>query len=149
MGDPATLLLLEARRTLGWGQRQLAEHLGCSERTIQRWDARGSTPMPNQLARLAGLVYPQDPELASRIAKAADTTLDQLGLLPAKSAPSGPSLAHMADSITCAAADAVSMLPDAMRPALLAAFERARDMGVSVADVASALSARVGSAKKR
>jgi hypothetical protein len=46
----------------------------------------------------------------------------------------------MVDSITCAAADAMKLLPEAVRPALRAAFERARDLQLSATEVASALS---------
>jgi hypothetical protein len=154
MSDSTTVLLLEARRALLWGQGDLANHFGLSKRTIQRWDARGSTPMPEQLASLARLVHRHDAELAARIAAAGGASLEDLGLAPkpasaaAPSAPPAPSHAHMADSITCAAADAVAMLPDAVRPALLAAFERARDLAIAPADVAKALSARVAAGKK-
>jgi hypothetical protein len=45
----------------------------------------------------------------------------------------------LVDSITCAAADAMSATPEAVRPALRAAFARARDLRLTTAEVASAL----------
>ncbi len=44
-------------------------------------------------------------------------------------APSSPAAA---DSVVCAAADAMNLPPRALRPALLAAFKRAHTLGLSV-----------------
>jgi hypothetical protein len=43
------------------------------------------------------------------------------------------------DSIVCAAAEAVAATPQAMRPALLAAFERAASLGLEIDAVRAAL----------
>jgi hypothetical protein len=43
------------------------------------------------------------------------------------------------DSIVCAAAEAIATTPQAVRPALLAAFERAASVGPAVDDVRGAL----------
>ena len=147
MAEPIIALLLEARHALVWHQGDLANLLKLSRRTVQRWDAGHGSPDATQLATVARAVFPKDAELASRLARAARTSLEELGLV-ITAAPQTPiSLLGplMVDSITCAAADAMNMAPDAVRPALRAAFERARDLGLSPADVASAL----GSSKRR
>lgn len=155
MAEPIIPLLLEARQTLVWSQGDLAKLLKVSRRTIQRWDAGQSSPSTTEIAAVARAVYPRDPKLASRLARAARMSLEQLGLIVAPEplppgpepppAPFVPLSSHMVDSITCAAADAMNIVPDAVRPALRAAFERARDLRLSPADVASAL----GSSKRR
>ncbi|MDP8999386.1 MAG: hypothetical protein M3O46_04670, partial [Myxococcota bacterium] len=116
---------------------------------IQRWDAQGGSPDAGQLCDLARAVYPRNPQVAARLAQAAGTSLEQLGLVvapPPSAVPPAPppspfvaSSLFTVDSITCAAADAMNMVPEAVRPGLRAAFERARDLGLSVADVAAAL----------
>jgi DNA-binding XRE family transcriptional regulator len=148
-------LLLEARHTLVWHQGDLANLWRVSRRTVQRWDAGRGSPDPAQVVALARVVYPKNAELASRLARAVGTSLEALGLVvapaasPPKPAPPPPPPfvplnAHMVDSITCAAADAMNMVPGAVRPALRAAFERARDLRLSAADVATALASPQG-----
>ena len=146
MGHEMTKLLLEARHILGWTQAGVGNALGLSTRTIQRWDARGSSPTPDQLALVVRAVWTRDPSLATRLARAGGTSPQELGLAapqpqppPPSPPPFAPSSAHLVDSIACAAADALSMTPEALRPALRAAFERARDLRLSPADVVAAL----------
>jgi hypothetical protein len=43
------------------------------------------------------------------------------------------------DSVVCAAAEAMSMAPQALRPALLAAFVRAKEAGMTVEGVIAGL----------
>lgn len=154
MAHPVVPLLVEAGHVLAWGQGDFANLFGVSRRTIQRWDAQGTSPDAKQLSDLARAVYPRNHPLAARLAQAAGTSLEQLGLVvaplpsavppaappPPEPPPFVPSSLHTVDSITCAAADAMNMVPEAVRPALRAAFERARDLRLSAADVASALS---------
>jgi hypothetical protein len=172
MTNERNLLLLQARHALGWGQRQLGEHFGLSRRTIQRWDSRGALANQSQLRELARVVFPHDAPLAERIAQAGGSSLVQLGLVPPPPPPAPPppppeapkasvplppeerplspaQRALMVDSITCAAADAMKLLPEAVRPALRAAFERARDLQLSATEVASALSPKKTAEKER
>ena len=118
------------------GQGDFAALIGVSRRTVQRWDASGGVPSAGQIVKLARAVHPHDRALSARLARGAGTSLEELGIEPVASAPAD---AHMVDSITCAAADAMNMVPEAVRPALRAAFERARDLRMSPADVAAAL----------
>jgi hypothetical protein len=104
-----------------------------------------------QLCELAGLVYPRNAELAQSIAEACSETLESLGIVapppPAVApplAPPPPPLApqFVADLVVCAAADAIGAAPATARTALLAAFRRAREMGLTVAEVEKALTAQ-------
>lgn len=96
-------------------------------------------------------VFPVDRELAAEMAEAAGTTLEALGLVPARAAPApAPASAadelrasaraeKIVDSVVCAASEAMDVLPRAIRPALLAAFTRTRELGLSVESVEQAL----------
>lgn len=154
-GDSRILLLIEARRLLGLSQGALGELLGVSRRTGQRWETTGTRPSAAQWAELARHVHPHDPECAEQLAAEGDTTLQALGLNGSPDA--GASLAsgaathplsrpilppEVVDSVVCAAAEAMDVKPSQMRPALLAAFERARTIGLRVEDVTEALKAR-------
>src|ERR1700722_2929288 len=139
-------LLVEARRLLMLSQGELGEKLGASRRTGQRWGREGHGPWPEQLHALARLVHPHSPDLAASIAKEGGTTLEALGIglpppqpPPPPPAPALPDPVHIVDTVVCAAADAVQLLPDAIRPALRAAFKRARLVGLTVEDVEAAL----------
>jgi hypothetical protein len=52
---------------------------------------------------------------------------------------------HIVDTVVCAAAEAMQLMPDAIRPALRAAFRRARLAGLSVEAVDAALQSGVSS----
>ncbi len=135
-------LVIEARRHLAVSQGKLGTMLGSSARTGQRWERGGMPPAPQQLHQLAALVHPFDPELAARIATAGGSTLAELGIaLPPAPAPGAgmPNPTLMVDSVVCAAADAMQLVPEAVRPALRAAFRRARLAGLSVEAVDAAL----------
>ncbi|MGH7294951.1 MAG: helix-turn-helix domain-containing protein [Polyangiaceae bacterium] len=150
-------LLMEARRVLGIGsQGKLGELLGSSARTGERWERGHSSPSVSVLHQLAALVHPKDPELAGQLAAAGWSTLLQLGIEappppppapapppppPAPPPPPPPDPAFIVDTVVCAAAEEMDMMPDAIRPALRAAFRRARLAGLSVADVDTALHA--------
>ena len=60
-----------------------------------------------------------------------------IALLATDVSPASPSDAI--DSVVRAAADAMGVTPDAIRPAVAAAFERARDAGLDVQAVAERL----------
>lgn len=135
-------LFLRARAALFLTQVELARLLGASRRTGQRWDSDKSTPSPQQLQTLAKHIYPVDPQLAAEIAQATDTTLVALGLAPPPppaNAPPPPPVASIVDSVVCAAAEAIDVVPRAVRPALLAAFSRARELQLTIEVVEKAL----------
>jgi transcriptional regulator with XRE-family HTH domain len=151
MSPEVLLLTFEVRDALVIGQRGLGELLGASRRTVQRWDSGRGGPSASQLAQLAAAIHPRDASLAAKIAAAAGTSLEQLGLVRpppvavppvakalALPAPSPPT--HLTDAVVCAAAEALNAPPPAVRPVLLAAFRRAREVGLRVEDVEQALS---------
>lgn len=145
MSRNRTTLLIEARRLLGASQGTLGEMLGSSRRTGQRWERGGSPPSAEQLRALAALVHPRDANLAEEIAAEGGSTLIALGIAvppaappPAPSPPPPPPWpdpVHLVDTVVCAAAEAMQIMPDAIRPALRAAFRRARLAALTVENV--------------
>jgi transcriptional regulator with XRE-family HTH domain len=131
-------LLLQARATLGLSQKDLARTLGASERTGERWSANASSPSADQLCKLARMVHPIDVPLARSIAREAGTSLEELELTPP--AETAYPVERLVDSVICAAADAMDTTPRAIRPALLAAFTRARELRLDARAVEAALS---------
>jgi DNA-binding XRE family transcriptional regulator len=139
----STLVIL-AQHALGMTQASFGELLGVSRATIVRWAGGGfSALIPSQTATLVRAVFPVDADLAAQIA-AAHETLESLGIaVPPVTPPVKPvPVAHLIDSVVCAAADAVGQLPSALRPSLLAAFERASAVGLSIDAVVKGLKAR-------
>jgi len=144
-GVPA--LLGDARRALRLTQAELAELLGSSKRTVQRWETKRAHPSARELATLAGHVHPHDAEVAEELAAAIGQTLLSLGIVappppPPAPPPAGPppmprDLA--VDAVVCVASDALGAMPSAVRGGLLAAFRRARELGLSYAEVEQAL----------
>lgn len=139
---------------------EVGRGIGVSRRTLTRWKRNPRCMIPLHLQRLARLVHPTDPVLAAQIAAVDGKTLADLGLAAplAGTAPTEASVAgarevdpkqHLVDAIVCAAAEALDASPRAVRPALVAAFRRARETGLSLADVESRLepSATSGSAE--
>lgn len=139
-------LMIRGRVALGISNKELAERMGCSRRTMQRWMARQSYIVPVELAKLAGLVAPHDRALAEEIAQTAGQTLEALGHAPP--APPRPPLPHLGHAVVCVAAEAMDLSPRALRPALHAAFKCARDLGLTVEELELAL-APVAAAPKR
>jgi DNA-binding XRE family transcriptional regulator len=147
-------LLTQAQTALGLTQETLGDLLGVSRRTMTRWQGGGHHPSIQQWADLARHVYRVKPALAQAIASEMGETLVSLGLVappappqPAPVAPAAPSRPEaptvaLVDSIVCAAAEAVASTPQSMRPALLAAFERAAVVHLSIDDIRAALRPR-------
>jgi transcriptional regulator with XRE-family HTH domain len=137
----ASALLERARQALGVTQQGLGDVLHVSKRTVVRYQAGASVPSAFQLHPLARAVYARDPELASEIAEAAGTSLTRLGIAPPEPPPARPqpSVRDLVDSVVCAAAEAIAATPQAVRPALLAAFDRAASVGLTVDEVRDAL----------
>jgi transcriptional regulator with XRE-family HTH domain len=144
-GENAGVLLIRARQALGMTQEEFGTALGVSKRTAQRWDASQAFPSPQELHKLARLIYPTDRSLAAQIAKETGETLESLGIAAAVPPPAPPPRAlpptHlMVESVVCAAAEALETKPAAARDALRAAFGRARAMGLTVDEIDDALS---------
>jgi hypothetical protein len=131
-------LLYEASHCLSLNQHQLGELVGVSVRTVQRMYAGRSDLPPWGWTALARAVHPRDPELAARLAKAGGSRLAELGLVAPLQA-SVLDATHMADSVVCAAAEAIDLSPRTVRPALIAAIRRARQMRLSLEDLEGAL----------
>jgi transcriptional regulator with XRE-family HTH domain len=133
-------LLIEARRVLSLSQGSFGELLGSSRRTGQRWEGSGSFPTDEQLAHLATLLYPKDAGLAAQVAKAAGTSVQALGLVPPPPPPPAPpSTDDVVDAVVCAAAEAMNVMPRDVRPGLIAAFARARRLGLTFEAIEKAL----------
>jgi transcriptional regulator with XRE-family HTH domain len=143
---PTRALVARAQAALGMTHREFGEALGSSERTALRWAAGRSSVGVSGLRALARLVHPRDPALANELAGATSETLESLGIV-AQGAAVAADASVLVDAVVCAAADALSMAPSAVRGALLAAFGRARELGLSVGDVEKAIAARVGKGK--
>jgi hypothetical protein len=102
------------------------------------------------LQDMARLVYPVDATLAGEIAAASGTTLQALGLLPppapvAPAAPPPPPAGppdRVVDAVVCAAAEAMQVMPQSVRPAVLAAFACAKELGLTVEAVERVLRTR-------
>ncbi len=145
--EPA--LIVHAQMALGTSQEELGKKLGVSRRTITRWMRRESYPSPLEWANLARLVYPRNRDLAVQIASGLKETLVTLGIEappppppPPPAPPPPPPLPptrDVVDSIVCAAADAIDVTPRAVRPAVVAVFDRYASLGLSLAQVLAEL----------
>jgi hypothetical protein len=135
-------------------QSEIAARLGISRRTAQRYVDRGV--QPHHVAELARIVHPYDAALAQEMAAHVGQTPESLGLVPPPTPPAAtppppaspaPQVSPVADgvvdAIVCAAAEAMDLMPREVRPGLLAAFERAREIGVPVDVVERVLRSRL------
>lgn len=148
MVRPKSVLLSEARRALGMSRQQMAGTIGWSFRTMVRWEGGRTDVFAPSLLKLVPLVYPVDAKLAEEIALACNTTLAHLGVgapPPAPPPPPPPIAQHLlADSVVCAAADALKTTPDAVRPSVLASFRRARELRMTLEEVEQAMMLATG-----
>jgi len=140
-------LIVRARSTLGMTQEEFGYALGASHRSAQRWDAGDAEPGAHHLQTLVRLLYPKDAALATQIADVIRETPESLGIVqPAPPAPVGPPPKArppadlIVESVVCAAAEALALSPASVRPALRAAFERAKAMEMTVDEVDAVLS---------
>jgi hypothetical protein len=149
MPRPLREITRQACRVLSLNNRELAEYVGISVRTVQRHISSGGIwhPMHHQIL-IRGL-YAKDRPLAAEYAAALGTSLVALGLesplrAPAPSvAPSeiAPARPEQGDAVVYAAADALGMAPKAARPAVVAAFARAAELGIELAALGKLFSA--------
>ena len=140
-------LIVRARSTLGMTQEEFGMALGASHRSAQRWDAGTAEPGIHHLRTLVRLLYPEDAALATQIADVIRETPESLGIVqPAPPAPTvpppraRPPTELIVESIVCAAAEALAVPPATVRPALRAAFQRAKAMELTVDEVDAVLS---------
>jgi DNA-binding XRE family transcriptional regulator len=144
-------LLVRASSALGMTQEAFGNLLGVSRRTMIRWQQGDNGPPFQDWCKLVRHVYARSPSLAAEIAAELGETLVTLGVeappapvtppAPTPEAPARPvpPLGDLVDSIVCAAAEAIATTPQAVRPALLAAFERTASLGLALDDVRGAL----------
>jgi hypothetical protein len=135
---------------------QLADYLGISRRTMSRWIAGNYTNMtPRDWASLARLAYPNDPALAATLAGVAGSTLEALGIAPPPlpppppPAPPAPSVtpADLANLVVHAAAEAANLPPQAVRPIIATALEKAAALGLSVDALREAMTGAKGKSR--
>jgi transcriptional regulator with XRE-family HTH domain len=133
---------------LGLTQQEFGDILERTKRTVQRWEERGATLLPSEVEALARALHPVRPDLAEQIAVSADASLDRLGI--ASPGAAGPmAMSDRIDSVVCSAADVMGVTPDAIRPAIAAAFVRANELGLDVQAVAAELNRRETTAEDR
>ncbi len=150
-GTDAFQLLMQAQDALGLNQKDLAELLGRSRRTLSRYvRGRSAIVIPQEWIALARAVYGKDPSLAATLASRAGGTLVSLGIAPppVAAAPARPAVATTSlaaptqdqlDLVVFAAAEAANLAPRAVRPVVAAAFAKAAAMGVTVEGVSGAM----------
>ncbi len=154
---PATVMLADrallarVQALLSMNQIELARALGVSRRTITRWVSGDTHPIVEYWVEMARLALPAHRALAVEIADALGSDLVKLGLEapppPAPAPPAPPpapaepafSLPDRVDSVVCAAAEAMAVAPQAVRPALLAALERMKALELDPAQVREGL----------
>ena len=153
-------LIGQSRQTMEWTQKQLAESLGTSLRTVARYE-RGQAHFDAEAVKtLATHVYTEDTELAAELAASIGQTLVSLGIeapppppvhvapapSPAPPAPPPPppprpsALRDLIDAVVCSVADETNVVPKLVRPTVLLTLRRALEVGV---DLEAALKAGV------
>ncbi|HUB07165.1 MAG TPA: helix-turn-helix transcriptional regulator [Myxococcales bacterium] len=149
-----TPLVMQAARLLNFTNQALADHLGVSRRTVQRWLVSGTGPQMQHAVKLACTVYPRHEALARELAIHGGTTVEALGLVPPRpppppaapaprAAPVPPpapaARSEHAEAVLCAAANAMDVSPARIAPAVVAAFKRALALGVDVPSLVALL----------
>ncbi len=139
-------------------QKQMAEATGSSHRTVSRWEAGHSSPSASELQKVAALLHPVDPELATEAARWGGTTPEQLGIVGPAASPAragvqqGPAsipqpvpLQVLVDALVCEVASALEKAEGApvriagARAAAAAAFACARRLHLDLDEAIEAL----------
>ena len=147
---PLPGLLAMAQLKLGHTQSTMGKQYGASRNTVRRWQTGHSQPLPTTIVQVARDVYEQDPALAEQIAGALGHSLAALGIgapapqpapppPPPPAAPSPMMVRHLADGVLLAVAELDDRPASALRPLVVAAFERAAAVGLSVDEVLAGL----------
>ena len=135
MPSDSAALLVHCQVALGLTQEELGDLLGRNRRTIQRWQESGFEPMADQAETLADALQPVRPDLAEQVRELGRKAAIAAGVTP----PVRPATAEVIDAILRAAADAGGTSPEAIRPAIAAAFLEAEEMGVEVRAIVAGL----------
>ena len=137
----SSVLLVNCQMALGIDQQEFAAFLGVDRRTIQRWQDKGFSPLPDMAQKLADAVRPTRPDLADRVIELGAKSAAFTGAAP----PYSPASTEVITAIVQAAAKAAGMSPEAIRPAITAAFTQAHEAGVDVMAVIAGLRSERGS----
>jgi transcriptional regulator with XRE-family HTH domain len=141
--DPKAVgeLLVKAQNALGVSQGQLGDMLGLSRQTVWRYQTGQSNPLASSLQDLARRIRAIDAGLASRLAGAGNGARKASFRRATTTSPGTgpPETRLLVDAIVCAAAEALDASPRTVRRALLAAFARARDTGLALDAIETAL----------
>jgi transcriptional regulator with XRE-family HTH domain len=127
-------LWVRVQIALALTQRQLADLVGVERRTIQRWQSRGGLAGTTELLKVAVALDATTPELAAEVRAIASQD------------PTRPTESHVIAAIVGAAAAAVGMSDEAVKPAVEAAFRAAKAHGASVHGMVLALTVEGASA---
>jgi transcriptional regulator with XRE-family HTH domain len=145
---PLVYLIARTRELLHLNQQQLADRVRSSLRTVQRWEARRATPSAREIHWMADTVRSVDPEIAAHLdvwaPRPAPPSMPEParpieGVSPAPAPAPPPPLHVLVDSVLCAAAEAMGVAPQAVRPAVLAAFARSCEARVSPEQIVATL----------
>lgn len=142
MPHPLRHLMFLARQQLMLNQKGFAVVIHSSERSVQRQEVGRGTIHPDQVHKAADAIRAKNPQLAAQLEEYAPRPAAPPPPLP----PAPPALppppppqpaappppppvppSILVEAVLCAAAEAMNLPPQAVRPAVLAAFTRARD----------------------
>jgi hypothetical protein len=145
----ASDLLERAQKAFRATRVDMATRCGVGRTTFIHWVYGEGAPKPAVLSKLAADVFEVDKDLAAELAACAGITLETLGLgeksKPPRAAPpptaptSRVQLRHLADSVVLAVAEMLDRSPNMVRPMLIAAFERADVLGLTVREAIAGL----------
>jgi hypothetical protein len=146
MAHDVRALFVMAQHAMSMTQQQFGDAIGSSRRAVQRWTVSG--PPSYAVPRIVRALHPHDASLAAELAAAHGKTLAEMGVPPPAQAHVTPSSSPApcdaaVDAVVCACSEAVQMMPADVRPGLLAGFERAIEIGVSLEQAVRVLRARV------
>jgi len=150
----SAVLVGRALTALRWTQRELAENIGGSRRTVARWVSGESHLGAIDAERLARHVYPVDRDFASELLAHGGQTLVSAGLEapPAPQPPPAPPppvaaappvvvptpapspavLWALVEAIVCAAAEAADASPKVVRAPVLLVLRQAHELGLDL-----------------
>jgi hypothetical protein len=139
-GKDASSFMVRGQIAARMSNGELASLLGVSRRTIIRWTAGGPYMTEAQWAALVGAVHARDASAAASMAAELGESLVSLGI-EAPPPPPVPTLdpQELMERVLYAAASAAGLSPQAVKPAVLAAFDRAASLGAGVDDVRKAI----------
>ena len=144
-------MVRDARAALGMSRDELAAAVESSFRTVGRWERGQSLPTDAHVVAIVRLLHPVDRDLAEYAASLILETLVSLGLEQPRPPPPPPgppprpqtSPADLTDIVVCAAAEASRGTPADLWAPLLAAFRKARLIGLTYEEAEEALAARI------